>query len=246
MPRCLPQTLSLTRAGYTVECVWERKAVKNYNLRVRRDGSVHLSTPTHITKAMAERFLLKKWDFVKGAKERIAARALPMALTLSEGEQIPIFGVPHTVCLQAAARICAYCTDGVLYLLLPHPEDASARVRAFWRFATEEVFRVMRALTDEAAPHFLAPGAPQPEITLRRMKSRWGSCYYTRNRINYNTNLIFAPLECARYVACHELSHFCHPDHSAAFYACLARVMPQHREWRRILHSTKLPQIGTE
>lgn len=246
MAKYLPTPLTLTRAGYTVECLWERKAVKNYNLRVRRDGTVHLSTPTRITQPMAERFLLEKWEFILSAKARMAAHIPSEVLTLSDGEKLPILGVSHTVCLQTAARPRVFCADGVLYIALPHPQDAAARLRAFWRFAKEEVMRMMRALTDEAAPCFLPEGAPSPEITLRRMKGRWGSCFYTRNRINYNTNLIFVPMECARYVACHELAHFRHPDHSAAFYATLSRVLPQHKEWRRILHSTKLPQIGTE
>jgi predicted metal-dependent hydrolase len=45
------------------------------------------------------------------------------------------------------------------------------------------------------------------------------------------------------YVVCHELAHFKHHDHSAAFYTWLSRVLPQHKEWRAVLRSTPLPQL---
>lgn len=244
MAKHMAKTQALTHGGQTLQVVWERKAVKNFNLRVRRDGSVYLSTPYRVSEAQAERFLREKWAFVLDARARMAARALPTPLMLADGESLPIFGVAHTVLTEKAARTQVYCADGILHLALPHPEDAAARIRAFWRFAAEEVHVLMRALTDEAAPCFLPEGAPSPEVTQRRMKGRWGSCFYTKNRINYNTNLIFVPKDCARYVACHELAHFRHPDHSAAFYATLARVLPQHKEWRKLLHSMPIPELA--
>ena len=243
MARYMTKTQTLTHGGQTLQVVWERKAVKNFNLRVRRDGSVYLSTPQRVSEAQAERFLREKWAFVLDARARMAARALPTALTLTDGEALPVFGVTHTVLTERAARTHVYCAESVLHLALPHPEDAAARIRAFWRFAAEEVLTLMRALTAELAPCFLPEDAPLPEVTQRRMKGRWGSCFYTKGRINYSTNLIFVPKDCARYVACHELAHFRHPDHSAAFYACLARVLPQHKELRRILHATPIPEF---
>ena len=243
MPSYKPQQRTLTVEGLTFTYVWERKAVKNYNLRVRRDSSIHVSTPTRTTEAQLERFLSDKIDFLKGALARTAARRTEGVCTLAEGEQIPLFGVSHTVMLQKAARISGECRNGTLFLRLPHPEDAAARIRAFYRFAEEQVGALTRALTAQYAPSFLPQEAALPAVTLRRMKGRWGACFYTQNRICYNTNLIFVPTGCVHYVVCHELAHFKHHDHSAAFYTWLSRVLPQHKEWRAVLRSTPLPQL---
>ncbi len=68
-----------------------------------------------------------------------------------------------------------------------------------------------------------------PPITIRRMKSRWGSCTKA-GRIMLNTELIQAPTECIDYVIVHELCHLKVPDHSLKFFRLLTRNMP---DWRR-------------
>ena len=246
MARCYEEQKTLTLGELTLHYTWARKAVKNYNLRVRRDGSVYLSTPLRVTPFQAERFLVSKLDFVLRARARLAEKKQDAPLTLCEGEQVPIFGVLHTVCHLKAAKPRVFLENGTLTLALPHPEDAAARIHAFWAFARTEVQTLMTELTAAYAPLFLSAKASTPCITLRRMKGRWGTCFYTKNKINYNTQLIFLPKGCAHYVACHELAHFCHHDHSAQFYACLARALPAHKEWRRVLREFPLPLLGQE
>ena len=243
MPRYKPVEGTLTVDGYTFPYVFERKAVKNYNLRVRRDGSVHLSAPTRVTQAMAEKFLAEKVDFIKSAREKMARHHPQMPLTLADGEKLPIFGISHTVRLLNAKKSAAYCENGVLYLALSHPSDAAARVRLFWQFAKRETEALMRTLTAQYAPYLLEGDMPMPQIEMQRMKSRWGACFYTQNRIKYSTNLIFVPEGCAHYVACHELAHFKHHNHSADFHAYVARVMPQHKAWRKLLHEFPIPLL---
>lgn len=70
-------------------------------------------------------------------------------------------------------------------------------------------------------------------IKLRNNQSRWGSCSSSGN-INLSTRLLLAPLEVVDYVIVHELAHRIEMNHSAAFWAEVARVMPnyeQHENW---------------
>ena len=243
MPRYKPVEGTFTKDGYSFPFVWERKAVKNYNLRVHRDGSVHLSSPTRVTWEMAEKFLAEKLDFVVRAREKMAAHHPQSPCLFENGEVLPIFDIPHTVCLLKAKKQGAYCDHGTLYLALSNPDDRAARLRLFRRYAAERVLALMQELTAAYAPLFDLRAAPA--VSVQWMKSRWGACFYTQNRIKYSNNLIFVPQECARYVACHELAHFKHHDHSAAFHACVARVMPDHKERRLALRAFPLPMLET-
>ena len=234
----------VTVRDFSFEYTWERKAIKNYNLRVREGGEVYVSTPTRTTRQDVETFLLRHVDFVRDAMERLRARAATHpVLSLDEGEQIPIWGVSHTVahCISKKARV--WCENGTLVLALPNPADVKARERAFSRFATEAVRDVLGEMTRERAPAFFDDGNV-PEVSVRWMRGRWGSCFFTQNRICYSTRLIFLPREALQLTVCHELAHFHHHDHSAAFYASLARVLPQHKAYKRILREAIVPTFS--
>jgi hypothetical protein len=84
----------------------------------------------------------------------------------------------------------------------------------------------------------MAPlGVPVPEIRVRSMTSRWGSCKPSAGRVTFARQLIEAPVSCVAYVVAHELVHFVHPNHSAAFYDCLARFCPDWKTQRAALNS---------
>lgn len=67
-------------------------------------------------------------------------------------------------------------------------------------------------------------------VTIKSMKTRWGSCNHTKGYINLNLELIKKPYEAIEYVVWHELAHLIHPNHSREFYNYLSRHMPDWRE----------------
>lgn len=64
-----------------------------------------------------------------------------------------------------------------------------------------------------------------PEIKIRQMKKRWGSCGKS-GAIILNTELIKAPLFCIDYVIMHEICHLKNRSHDIAFYKLLKKHMP--------------------
>jgi predicted metal-dependent hydrolase len=79
-------------------------------------------------------------------------------------------------------------------------------------------------------------GVPYPTLSIRRMKTRWGSC--GRNgRILLNLRLIQAPIESIDYVVVHELCHLKEHNHSKRYYALLDTAMPDWRERRQRLNA---------
>ncbi len=77
-------------------------------------------------------------------------------------------------------------------------------------------------------------GVSYGRITIRAQKSRWGSCSGEGN-LNFNCLLMLCPTEVRDYVVVHELCHRKEMNHSAAFWAQVARVMPDHRQRRQWL-----------
>lgn len=71
-------------------------------------------------------------------------------------------------------------------------------------------------------------------VSIKTQKSRWGSCGI-HNDINLNWLLILAPAEVFEYVVVHELCHIQQRNHSAAFWALVARHCPGYQQQRRWL-----------
>jgi len=74
------------------------------------------------------------------------------------------------------------------------------------------------------------------DITIRHMKTRWGSCRKDTRHITFNSALCKVPEECADYVVVHELAHLRHADHSADFWRMVERFCP---EWQRLRNRLK-------
>lgn len=72
-------------------------------------------------------------------------------------------------------------------------------------------------------------------ISIRDLKSRWGSCSPHNASIRYNWRLIMAPPEVLDYIVIHELSHLRVANHSAAFWELVAAHDPAYKEHRRWL-----------
>ncbi|ABR74989.1 M48 family peptidase [Actinobacillus succinogenes] len=70
----------------------------------------------------------------------------------------------------------------------------------------------------------------QPEIRLRTMQKRWGSCS-VKGRLLLNPLLVKAPKACIDYVILHELCHLAEHNHSERFYRLMTAVMP---EWEKV------------
>lgn len=72
-------------------------------------------------------------------------------------------------------------------------------------------------------------GVQPPRLTVRAMRSRWGSLS-PAGTMTLNARLIQAPRACIEYVITHELCHVGHRDHDARFFKRLAQVMP---DWEK-------------
>jgi hypothetical protein len=78
-------------------------------------------------------------------------------------------------------------------------------------------------------------GVAYPDIIVRAMSTRWGSCS-ANGRITLNVKLVKVPRLYIDYVIFHELCHLAEPNHTPRFYELLDRVLPDWRERREKLN----------
>ena len=107
-------------------------------------------------------------------------------------------------------------------------------------FSEEEIKKIIPELCLKVYPYFKERGIKYPQIKFRKMVSQWGNCCSDKGVLTFNTNLMYAPLECLEYVVLHEFTHFLVPNHSNSFYAELSVVCPMWRDKRKMLREVSI------
>ena len=78
---------------------------------------------------------------------------------------------------------------------------------------------------------------PNPSLTIRKMKTRWGVCNVKTNRITLNLELIKRDIKYLDYVIVHELSHLVYANHSAYFWNLVSVLVPNYKTLRKELNN---------
>lgn len=81
-----------------------------------------------------------------------------------------------------------------------------------------------------AAQMGLAPKGVQ----ITSAKKRFGSCG-SNGKLNFSWRLMLYPEAAMDYVVVHELAHLVHFDHSPAFYALIAKYLPDYKARAKLL-----------
>ena len=206
-----------------VEITLRRSArARRVSLRVSAiDGRVTLSCPTSMKTAEAMAFAEEKSHWIRENLSRRPADVRPeIGSTIAfEGRELPIMAGQFR-----SARI-----DGAALVVPDAPAMVAARVKAFLKLQARG--RIQAA----AARHAAALGRSHGKITLRDTRSRWGSCSHAGN-LMFSWRLVMASPDVLDYVVAHEVAHLAEMNHSAAFWAHVARLCPGYavpRRWLR-------------
>ncbi|SHI85643.1 hypothetical protein SAMN05444401_1594 [Clostridium amylolyticum] len=83
-------------------------------------------------------------------------------------------------------------------------------------------------LSERTLYHAQKLGLKYNNISIKNVKSRWGSCS-SKGNLNYNIKLMLMPLEVIDYIVVHELSHLVHMNHSKDFWDHVEKYMPDYK-----------------
>lgn len=94
--------------------------------------------------------------------------------------------------------------------------------------------RAKELLSDRVAHYAAIMGVTPTSVKITSARTRFGSCS-GKNGICFSLYLMQYPEEAIDYVVVHELAHIRHHDHSPAFYAEVAKVLPDYKERMKLL-----------
>ena len=83
-----------------------RKKVKNINLKIKPDGTVHVSASTAVTIAVIERFIRERADFILGAIDKFNAKNENRKTLFVSGEAVASRHTAYPVCKKRHQKLC--------------------------------------------------------------------------------------------------------------------------------------------
>lgn len=218
--------------GSTVDYELTRKPVKNVNLRVREDGTLRISANSRVSVRHIEEFIVSQQGFILKAMERIKARSAENEIS----DKMRWLGREYPIRVISSSRECAVLEQDELRVFTRVPEQEHVR-QMVQQWLVENFTQLCRELNAEVCSSLASAGInpPPTRITIKDMRSRWGSCTWAKGHISINFRLAAYPRQTVLSVFWHEYAHYWHHDHSARFYAFLEKHYPEYCKWNSLL-----------
>lgn len=211
-----------------------RKRVKNVNFRAKEDGIIHVSANPRVTVKEIEDFLIQRADFFFNAFDKLREREKKSSVNM---ESVRWLGREYPVRIIQNSREIAVFDEDECRVFTRFFDNKEYILAIVQRTVNSRFLELCREINDEVRAELAANrlSAPPTQITIKDMKSRWGSCSYTRGHISINSRLAAYPRETVKSVFWHEYAHYWHHDHSRAFYAFLEQYYPEYYRWNKLL-----------
>ena len=231
------QLRTVSADGQEITYLLEQKQVKNLNLRIRKDGQVYVSASPLVPVQEIDNFVVQKSSYIIRAVNqfRQMQQYQPVPKRYVSGETFYIQGRGLRLVVAQADKN-SIISDGVfLYLNVKNPEDYEKKLRMVMKYLDQQCKEVFQEELDRLYPAFQKYGVDMPELRIRDMETRWGSCLAGKGIVTLNKRLLGAPRNCIEYVVMHELCHLVHPNHSKHFYQFLTMMMPDWKQRKEVL-----------
>jgi len=223
----------MTRTYKDITYTLKRSKRKTASIYVERDGQVTVLVPRELTDRQIDDLVesRRKWIYTNQAewKDLNAAR---VEREYVNGEGFLYLGRSYGLNLVTDQDEPLMLKDGYFCLRADQKSAsaASAAFRAFYR--AKGVTRIGA----RAAYYQDKMGVQPKSVRVLELRNRWASCS-ADGQLNFHWKCMMAPTTVLDYIVVHELAHLHCPNHTAAFWNEVDKVMPDYRErkeWLRV------------
>lgn len=213
---------------------------KTMEIAVHPDSSVIVKAPENSDISQIEnklnkraRWILRQLKYFRQFDPRTPARCYVNGeshLYLGKHYRLKLIKDPASSVKLSRGFFHVHCAD-------PRTPQAVKKLLDSWYLERAKV--QFREGMDRCWQKFSNAGSEKPNLSVKRMKKRWGSLS-EKGTMTLNTDLVKAPKECIDYVITHELCHLKYHAHSSDFYRLLDSIVP---DWKKIKHKLELGMV---
>ncbi|WP_310489487.1 SprT family zinc-dependent metalloprotease [Chamaesiphon sp. VAR_69_metabat_338] len=212
-----------------------RKNIKNVHLSVcPPTGNVRISAPMRMNLDTIRVFAISKLDWIKKHQQKIRSQVRETPREFLDRESHYLWGKRYLLDLVELDTLPSLelCHDRLILQVHPDTEVVKKQeiVNEFYR---QQIVAAIPPLIDKWERLM---GVSVTSFSVRKMKTKWGSCTPSLGTIRFNLELAKKPAECLEYVVVHELVHLLEPSHNSRFVAFMDSFLPQWRFYQAELN----------
>ena len=208
---------------YPITYTLVTKQVKNINMRISSKGEVVVSANPFVPMDKIDDFVSSKVSWIVKHQKSMHERSQK---SMIDDKHIVLFGNSLKIRKTTGKYNHVSYDKDTLYVQCREQADPEKVIRQFLDKLCRDVFLDIATLTFRSLSDY---HLEFPDVKIRDMQSRWGSCTPAKNSITLNRKLIHYPFEFIEYVVLHEFVHFIQPNHSKAFYNIIENYMPDYK-----------------
>jgi predicted metal-dependent hydrolase len=219
-----------------------QKNIKNVHLSVYPPlGNVRISAPLRMNIDTIRVFAISKLDWIKHQQQKLRSQVREPPRAYLDRESHYLWGKRYLLKLIEvnAPNQLELQHDNIVLQVRPGADLAKKRaiVDDFYRHQLEAAIPPLINKWERLM------GINVASFSIRKMKTKWGSCTPALQTIRFNLELAKKPPECLEYVIVHELVHLLEPSHNKRFVALMDSFMPKWRFYQAELNRLPIESI---
>jgi len=214
-----------------IEYALKKSARKTTSIYIERDGSISVLAPEPYDMGKVEQILEAKRSWIyRHLAEWEDLNRTRVVREFVTGEGFPYLGSSYRLKIVEGADKDLVLKNGSFILKREALPNARAAFIEFYRDKAR--LRIPKRVDYYSRKMGLSPSA----VKIQDLKNRWASCT-SQGVLNFHWRCMMAPVSSLDYVVVHELAHLEHPNHTASFWGCVEKVLPdypQSKGWLRL------------
>ncbi|UFU07950.1 M48 family metallopeptidase [Ruania halotolerans] len=217
----------LSVRGIDIDVIY--KDIKNLHIGVYPPmGRVRVAAPQRLDDVQVRLAVIQRLPWIQRQRKELRGTPRQSEREMVTGESHYVWGVRRRLKVVERPGRSHLEVDGER-LVLYTPADSTADKRR------ENLDQWYRQQLRDVLPEVIARWEAKfevsvPKWTIRRMKTKWGSCNRETRHIWFNVELAKKHPDCLEYIVVHEMAHYFERNHGERFTKLMDGLMP---DWRR-------------
>lgn len=227
----------LTVSGLDIDVV--RKDIKHLHVGVYPPaGRVRVAAPLGLDDDHIRLAVIQRLAWIRRQRKELQGAARQSPREMVTGESHYVWGLRKRLKVIERPGRAHLEIDGDRLALFVPPGDPVGRRRAHLeQWYREQLRSTLPALISKWEQRL---EVTVPRWTIRRMKTKWGSCNRKTHDLWFNVELAKKHPDCLEYIVVHEITHYFDGKHGAHFIALMDRNLPDWRVRRDGLNGSPL------